>query len=79
MFESTALIAVSLKGYTEIAKALIAAGADVNIENEWGYTALDLADSYGTAEIVKILIAAGSKRKSEFRLMRIKIKNNFNW
>ncbi len=54
----TALIYASSDGHTEIAKALIAAGAYVNAKNNYSYTALMLASSDGHTEIAKALIAA---------------------
>ena len=43
------------KGYTEIAKLLLAAGTDVNAKNNNNNTALMLAKDYNHPEIVKLL------------------------
>lgn len=55
----TALMVAALLGHTETAQALIAAGADVNAEDE-GFTALMCAADGGHANMVKALIAAGA-------------------
>ncbi len=58
---NTALIYASLMGYIEIAEALIAAGADVNVHGDLGITALMWAASVGGhTEIAKALISAGA-------------------
>ena len=48
------------EGRSEITKALIDAGADVNVKNVKGQTALIAATREGRSEIVKILLAAGA-------------------
>lgn len=45
----------------EIVKMLINAGADLNLTNSFGYTALMFASHYNTPEIVSLLINAGAK------------------
>ncbi len=52
----------SANGHTEIVKALIAAGADVNAVSKDGYTAFKKASKKGHTEIVNALIAAGAKK-----------------
>lgn len=52
---SSLLLAVS-RGYYEIAKVLISAGADVNFEGIHGNTPLMLASSNGYESIVKLLL-----------------------
>ena len=54
---NTALIIASQRGYLDIVKALIAAGADVNAASKDGNTALTVASSNGHLEVVKALIA----------------------
>jgi len=49
-----------LYGYTDIVKALIEAGADINVRNNYGNTALMLSSWYGSIDIVKTLIEAGA-------------------
>ena len=48
------------EGRSEIVKALIDAGADVNVKNKKGQTALIVATREGRSEVVKILLAAGA-------------------
>lgn len=54
---STPLISASLFGKTEIAKLLINAGANLNIQNNDGSTALITAAFFCRPEIVKMLLA----------------------
>lgn len=53
---SSPLISASLFGKTEIAKILIDAGADINIQNNDGSTALHTAAFFCRPEIVKMLL-----------------------
>lgn len=53
---SSPLISASLFGKTEIAKMLIDAGADINIQNNDGSTALHTAAFFCRPEIVKMLL-----------------------
>lgn len=57
----TALMEASLRGYTDIAKALLKGGADVNAEDDYGDTALMFAAGKGHYEIIKLLLNAGAK------------------
>jgi len=50
---NTALMWASLNGHTEIVAMLLAAGADVNAMNNWGSTALDIANEAEHTEINK--------------------------
>lgn len=54
---STALISASVFGKTEIARALIEAGADLNIQNNEGSTALHVSSFLCYTEIVEMLVA----------------------
>ena len=60
---STPLISAAVFGKTEIAKALIDAGADVNLINQEGSTALHSAAFLCRMEIVEILLAYGADRE----------------
>jgi ankyrin repeat protein len=57
---SSALMLACAKGHTEVAKALIDKGADVNAANQNGWTALMGAASYGHLDIVKLLVERGA-------------------
>ena len=52
---ATALMAALFEGRTETAKALVDAGADVNIRAKSGATAMLIAERSGSAEILEIL------------------------
>lgn len=65
---STPLISASLFGKTEIAKLLINAGANLNIQNNDGSTALITAAFFCRPEIVKMLLAKKANKT---------IKNNY--
>ena len=54
------LIDAAYSGDIKEVKALIAAGADVNAKNNYGFTALMEAALMGHTEIAKALIAAGA-------------------
>ena len=47
-------------GQTEIVEVLIGAGADVNVVDEYGETALKRAVAWGQTEVVGVLIEAGA-------------------
>ena len=55
-------------GHLEVVRALIAAGADVNLPNKDGLTALILAAKKGHLEVVQVLIAAGAKKQASSSL-----------
>jgi len=59
---STPLISASVFGKTEVALALIEAGADVNLQNNEGSTALTTAAFLCRTEIVKALLENGADR-----------------
>jgi hypothetical protein len=65
---STALITAAVFGKTEIALALIEAGADLNIQNNEGATALHSAAFLCRTEIVAALLEHGADRS---------LKNNY--
>lgn len=65
---SSPLISASLFGKTEIAKILIDAGAEINIQNNDGSTALHTASFFCRPEIVAMLLKRGADKT---------IKNNF--
>ena len=59
---SSPLISASLFGRTEIAKLLIDAGADLNVQNNDGSTALLTASFFCYPEIVKMLLDKGADK-----------------
>ncbi len=59
---STALISASVFGKTEIARALIEAGADLDIQNKEGSTALHGSSFLCRTEIVEMLVAKGADK-----------------
>ena len=65
---STALITAAVFGKTEVAKALIEAGADVNSRNNDGSTSLYCAAFFCRTEIVEALLDKGADKS---------IRNNF--
>lgn len=60
--DSTPLISASVFGKTEVAIALIEAGADVNLQNNEGSTALTSAAFLCRTEIVKMLLEHGADK-----------------
>ena len=59
---STPLISASVFGKTEVARALIEAGADVNLQNNEGSTALHTAAFLCRTEIVEMLLENGADK-----------------
>jgi hypothetical protein len=59
---SSPLITASLFGRTEMAKDLIAAGADVNFQNNDGSTALHTAAFFCRPDIVRLLLSASANK-----------------
>ena len=57
---STPLHEAASEGHTDVVIALIAAGADVNAQNERGYTPLHWAADRGHTETVRALIDSGA-------------------
>ncbi|WP_353451766.1 ankyrin repeat domain-containing protein [Sphingomonas aerolata] len=57
---NTALMGVCFKGYTSIARMLIAAGADVNRRNGVGHTALMMAALFNQGAIIDLLLEQGA-------------------
>src|SRR5688572_574106 len=60
-FVITLLGLASLQGFVRTVKTMIAAGADVNMRDTWGGTALYHAAFSGHREIVRLLLKAGAK------------------
>lgn len=59
---SSPLTSAAVFGKTAIAKALIEAGADLNVQNNDGSTALHTAAFFCRPEIVKMLLAKGANK-----------------
>jgi len=57
----TPLIMATVNGHTEIVRALLSRGADANMKDADGWTALTFAQEYGHAEIEKLLREAGAE------------------
>lgn len=57
----TALIDASAAGHIQIVQLLIERGADVNLANSHGETALHAAKTAGHNDIARILLKAGAK------------------
>jgi ankyrin repeat protein len=57
---NTALMGVAFKGYSDIARALLNAGAEANQRNDAGQTALMNAVMFGHDTIMEMLLAAGA-------------------
>ena len=49
------------RGYKQAVELLLQAGADVNLKNRGGYTALAIAEFNGYKDVVRFLKAAGAK------------------
>ena len=62
---STPLISAATFGETEIAKALIEAGADLSVKNNDGATALHAAAFFCRVEIVQLLIDADADKMAK--------------
>jgi len=60
---STALITAAVFGKTEVARALIKGGADVNLKNNEGSTALHTAAFLCRLEIVELLLSNGADKE----------------
>jgi ankyrin repeat protein len=58
--DGTPLMAAVVKGHTEIAKALIGAGADPNLTDANGATALHYAVLFNNQELVSLLMDANA-------------------
>lgn len=60
-FCETALMVAANRGQTNAVRALVAAGADVNLVDKFGSSALHYAAKGGHVSIVHLLVAAGGK------------------
>jgi serine/threonine-protein phosphatase 6 regulatory ankyrin repeat subunit B len=69
-YDCTPLIHATINGYFEIIQYLVENGADINIENYNGWTALMCASSHNYLEVIKYLVENGAK---------IDIQNNDGW
>jgi len=61
MTHDTALCFASKKGYLEIARLLLAYGADVHMNGENGKTAFQMATSRGHTEVAELLVEYGAE------------------
>lgn len=61
----TPLMLASDEGYLNIVEYLLENGADINITNEYGDTALSRAELNGHKEIVEYLLANGAEKSEE--------------
>jgi ankyrin repeat protein len=52
-------------GFKEAVEVLLAAGADPNVREASGLTAIDLAEEHGSHDIVASLLRAGAKSGTE--------------
>lgn len=59
---STPLVSASVFGNVEVAKALIEAGADLDLQNNDGSTALHCAAFFGHKDIVEALLVRGADK-----------------
>jgi hypothetical protein len=57
---NTALMGVCFKGFEEVAKILITAGANVNVRNAMGASCLIFAITFNRENIAKLLIEKGA-------------------
>ena len=57
---NTPLSEAAVKGYIEVARLLISAGADVNVVNRFGYTPLQQAAKFAPLEFIKFLVFHGA-------------------
>ncbi len=62
IYEGTAFTKAYEKGYLEIVKCLLAAGADKDKACNYGYTPLIGAATGGHAETVRLLLSAGADK-----------------
>ena len=58
----TPLFVAAIHGKAEAARFLLAHGAEPNLKDEKGLTALDLATSERHPDVAQVLLAAGAKR-----------------
>ena len=61
----TPLMWASVNGHLDVVRYLICNGADVNIKNNNGETALDLAEKNGCEEVAEFLRIAGARHGHE--------------
>ena len=57
----TALMYAALFNSADIAKVLLAAGANLNVKDNRGWTARRLADRHKTPDVAELLEAAGAQ------------------
>jgi hypothetical protein len=64
---ATALQAAAFSGFAEVARVLIAAGADPAYADDEGWTGLMLAAQNGHADVCEILVERGANRRAKTR------------
>ncbi len=64
----TPLGGVAFKGYLDVARLLIAAGADLEADNGGGMTPLMFAAMFGRREMLALLEEKGANRRARSRL-----------
>jgi len=56
---NTQLLEASRDGHTQTVELLLEKGANVNVKNKYGYTALMYASMYGHTETAELLLEKG--------------------
>jgi glycerophosphodiester phosphodiesterase len=74
--KSSAVLALATKSnFTELVRLLVAAGVDINWQDETGETALHVAARFGNRDCAEILLQGTADQKADFELT----EKNFAW